>query len=602
MDFSRSVQIFAASLLLWLSAGVQSEAIAAHAQAMGYTPKYPAGFSHFDYINPDAPRGGELVLSAFGSFDSLNPYVLKGLAADGLGQLMFETLMAASWDEPFSQYGLLADDAELAEDGLSVTFRLNPEARFYDGTPVTPEDVKFSFDILKGKKAHPQYRIYWADLSHAMVVDSRHVRFEFARVNPELHLIAGQIPIFSRNWIGERDFDKVVLDLPVTSGPYLIDRFELGKYITFRRNPDYWAKDLNVRRGMFNFEKVTFKYYRDSTVALEAFKAGEFEFISVFNSKQWARDYVGPKFENNLILKDELKHSNNAGMQGFVFNIRRPKFQDKRVRRAITLAMDFEWSNRKLFYNQYLRCDSYFSNSELASRGIAESDELRLLEPFREQLPKELFTAEWQPPSTAPLNSLRSNLRMAKQLLAEAGWHYRDGALRNDSGEALRFDVMLAQKGFERILASFARNLGKLGIEVDYRTVDVALYQRRADTFDFDMMVTVFGQSQSPGNELISMFHSSTADQEGSRNLIGISDPVIDAMIEKVIYAEDRKALVTAVHALDRVLLHGEYLVPNWYIGVHRIAYWDRFAFPEKLPLYYDATEWLLKTAWKKDQ
>ena len=594
MEFSRPVQIFTVSLLLWLSAvGHQGEAVAGHAQAMGYSPKYSDGFSNFDYVNPEAPRGGELVLSAFGSFDSLNPYVLKGLAADGLGQMMFETLMASSWDEPFSQYGLLADDAELAKDGLSVTFRLNPQARFYDGSPVTPEDVKFSFDTLKGKKAHPQYRIYWADLSRAVVVDERHIRFEFARVNPELHMIAGQIPIFSRTWIGERDFDSVVLDLPVTSGPYLIDKYELGKYITFRRNPDYWAKDLNVRRGMFNFEKVTFKYYRDSTVALEAFKAGEFEFISVFNSKQWARDYVGTKFDSGQILKDELKHSNNAGMQGFVFNIRRPKFQNKRVRRAITLAMDFEWSNRKLFYNQYERCDSYFSNSELASTGLPAGDELALLEPYRDALPEELFSSEWLPPTTMPPHNLRANLRQAKRLLAEAGWSYRDGALRNANGEPFRFEVMLSQKGFERILAPFARNLGKLGIEVEYRTVDVALYQRRADTFDFDMMVTVFGQSQSPGNELISMFHSSTADQEGSRNLAGISDPVVDAMIEKVIYAEDRKALVTAVHALDRVLLNGEYLVPNWYIGVHRIAYWDRFEFPEKLPLYYNATEWL---------
>jgi len=578
-----------------------TEAVAAPSQAMGYTPTYPVYFAHFDYVNPDAPRGGELDLSAFGSFDSLNPYTLKGQSPDGLGQLMFETLMVSSWDEPFSQYGLLADDVELAADGLSVTYHLNPKARFYDGSPVLAEDVVFSYETLRDK-GHPQYRIYWGDIKGATALDDHTVRFDFARVNPELHLIAGQIPVFSRHWVGERDFGKMALEVPITSGPYTIEKYELGKYITYQRNPDYWGWDLNVRRGMFNFNRVTYKFYRDFTVMLEAFKAGEFDFIHEYNSKKWARDYIGPKFRSGEIIKKELPHSNNAGMQGFIFNLRRALFQDIRVRQALTLALDFEWSNRNLFYNQYERNDSYFSNSELASRGKPDEAELKLLEPFRDQLPPELFERPWQPPSTAPPGSLRANLRKAKALLQQAGWEYRDGALRNKQGEVFRFSIILRQKGFERIVAPFARNLAKLGVEVEYRTVDSALYQQRMDKFDFDMVVAGFGQSQSPGNELMNMFHSSAADKEGSFNLMGIKSPVVDALVEQVVYARDRAALVTAVHALDRVLLYGNYLIPHWYIGSHRIAYWNHFGSPQTLPLYYDPTSWMLATWWNKPE
>ncbi len=576
-----------------------NNAQAASSQAMGYTPKYADGFAHFDYVNPDAPRGGELVLSGFGSFDSFNPYILKSLPADGLGSLMFESLMAKSLDEPFSQYGLLAEDVALAKDKLSVTFRLRKEARFNDGSPVSASDVKFSFDSLKSDMGHPQYRFYYADILRAIVVDERTVRFEFARVNPELHLIAGEIPVFSRQWVGDKPFDKVGLEMPITSGPYLIEKYDLGKNLTYRRNPDYWGKELNVRRGMYNFERVTYKYYRDFTVALEAFKAGEFEFILENNSKKWARDYVGPKFRDGRIIKTQLKHSNNAGMQGFIFNLRRDRFKDKRVRRAISLALDFEWSNRQLFYNQYEQCYSYFSNSELAASGLPEGDELALLEPFRSQLPEEIFTSEWRPAKTAAPSSLRRNLREARALLQDAGWEYRDGALRNEEGKPFRFEVILAQKGFERILAPFARNLGKLGIVVDYRTVDTALYKQRLDEFDFDMVVSSFGGSQSPGNELMGMFHSSSAEQKGTRNLFGLKDPVVDALVEKVIYSKDRASLITATHALDRVLLHGEYLVPHWFIGTHRIAYWSgRFGQPQSLPLYYAAEDLVLSTWW----
>jgi len=578
---------------------------AAPSAALGYTPKYPAGFRHFDYVNPDAPKGGEFVLLGRGTFDSLNPFVLKGVAAEGLTSFVFESLMTQSMDEPYSVYAHIAEDISLAPDRLSVTFRIDQRARFSNGKPVLPEDVKFSFDTLKSNLGHPRFRLYWADIKRAVVAGPRSVRFEFTRPNPELHLIAAtSIPVFSREWVGDKPFDKLATEKPIASGPYTVESFDLGKRLTYKRIPDYWASDLGVRRGMFNFDRIVVKYYKDDTIMLEAFKAGEFEFNEEYSSKMWARNYIGPQFNSGRIKKAELPHRNNAGMQGFIFNIRRPLFKDKRVRKAISLALDFEWSNRNLFFNQYVRCDSYFSNSEMASTGLPRGDELKLLEPFRNRLPASVFTEVWEPPSTKPPRSLRDNLRQARALLAEAGWTLRDGVLRGANGEPFEFEIMLTSvqgRGFERIVAPFARNLAKLGINVSYRSVDTALYQRRTDTFNFDMVVASYKQSQSPGNELMTRWHSSSANQEGSENVIGIQDPVVDALIEKVIFAADRKQLVTAARALDRVMLHGEYLVPNWYIATHRIAYWDRFGMPDKLPLYYDPAEaWVYPTWWKK--
>lgn len=595
----QAAQVLVAAILFWFSGAIG----AAPSAALGYTPRYQPGFHHFRYVNPDAPKGGDLVLAARGSFDSLNPYVLKGNAAAGMGQMVFETLMEQSLDEPYSVYAHLAEDIELAPDRLSVTFRLDPRARFTNGKSVSPEDVKFSFDTLKGKAAHPQFRIYWTDIKRATVTGARTIRFDFANVNPELHLvIATQLPVFSREWVAGRAFDKLATVPPIGSGPYLIDGYDLGKRIRYVRNPDYWAANHNTRRGMFNFDSITFKYYRDDTVMMEAFKAGEFEFNWEFNSKVWARGYVGPQFSDGRIKRTELHHRNNAGMQGFVFNLRRPYFQDQRVRRALTLAFDFEWSNQRLFYNQYTRCDSYFSNSELAARGLPEAGELRLLEPYRRQLPAAVFRSVSAPPSTAAPHSLRANLLEAKALLSQAGWTVRDGVLQDRNGEPFRFEVLLtsAQKGFDRILAPYAHNLAALGVNMTYRTVDSALYQRRTDQFNFDMIVASFGASQSPGNELLSRFHSSSAGQEGSDNVMGIKDPVVDALIGKVIYASSRQQLVTAVHALDRVMLAGDYLIPNWYIATHRVAYWDRFGVPATAPLYYNPDSWMRMTWWRK--
>ncbi len=588
-------------LFIFCSLLPYEQLLAVPSMAMGYEPKYVPGFEHFDYVSPHASRGGTLVLSGLGTFDSLNPFLLKGISAAGLGTLVFESLLEKSLDEPFSAYGLIADDFELAEDELSVTFHIHPQARFSNGQSIKAEDVKFSFDTLMSDQSHPQYRFYYADVKSATVLDEQTVRFDFKQKNPELHLIIGDISIFSRDWLEGAEFKDSSDKFPVSSGPYVVESYERGKYIHYKRNPDYWAVDLPVRRGMYNFDRVSYKYYKDSTIALEAFKAGEFDFFFENYSKRWARSHEGPKYERGEILKAELKDSSNAGMQGFAINTRRERFQDVRVRRALSLAFDFAWSNDQLFYNQYVRCDSYFSNSELAATGLPEGDELAMLEPYREQLPDELFTTQWRPPSTEKKGELRANLRQARDLLKEAGWTIQDGVLKNQLGEIFKLDALLRQKGFDRILAPYARNLKKLGIEMNYRTVDASLYKRRIDTFDFDMVVTSFPGSMSPGNELRNMFHSESAKSEGSRNLPGIADPVVDALIDKVINAKDRAELLLASHALDRVLLFGEYLVPNWYIEKHRIAYHNKFSRPDTLPLYYDPITLLIKTWWMKD-
>ena len=577
-----------------------ASALAAPAMGMGYAPKYSADFKHFDYVNPKAIHASDIVLSGLGSFDSLNPFLLKGMSASGLDLLVFETLLEKSLDEPFSMYGMIADDFVLAKDGLSVTFHINPKARFSNAKSIKAEDVKFSFDTLMGKDAHPQFRIYYQDIDSVVVVDDLTVRFDFKRQNRELHMIIGEIAIFSKDWLQGKEFSETDDIAPISSGPYIVDKYDRGKYIRYKRNPDYWAVDLPVRKGMYNFDTIKYTYYKDSSIALEAFKAGEFDFFHEFHSKRWARSHEGPKYESGEILKNELKHSNNAGMQGFVINTRRDRFKDVRVRHALSLAYDFAWANDHLFYNQYVRCDSYFSNSELAATGLPEGEELALLNNYRDQLPDEVFSREWRPPATVKKGSLRENLKQARDLLKEAGWSIQQGVLKNKESEVFTVDVLLAQKGFDRIIAPYARNLKKLGIEMNYRTVDRSLYKQRLDTYDFDMLVTSYNSSMSPGNELKNRFHSQSVSTKGSNNLSGIADPVVDALIEDVVNAENRQQLLIASRALDRVLLFGEYLVPNWYIDKHRVAYRNTFAYPKTLPLYYEPISLMLKTWWRK--
>ncbi|MFK5895043.1 MAG: extracellular solute-binding protein [Pseudomonadota bacterium] len=591
--------LFFLIVYLFLTAIVHSAPSAGY----GYIPKYVNNFTHFDYVNPDAPLAGKLNLASLSStFDSFNPFILKGSAADGLEPLVFETLMVSSDDEPYSVYGLLADDISISDDEMSVSFHINDKARFSDGKKVTAEDVKFSFDSLKSKQAHPGYRIFWADIKSATVLSNNTIRFDFSKNNPELHMIISSLPVFPKAWVGDKSFDKVAIEQPVGSGPYILADYQLGKQLVYQKNPDYWAKNLNTRKGMFNFKTIVFKYYKDRTIALEAFKAGEFDFISVYSSKSWARDYRGKRFKSGQIVKNTFKHNNNEAIQGFVFNTRLPIFSDKRVREALTLAFDFEWANRMLFYGQYKRAYSFFSNSELAATGKPSTSELELLEPYRDQLDPKIFQTVWQPPTTTPPDTLRNNLRAAQSLLKSAGWRYQKGILKNAKGKPFVFHLMLSSKAFERIAAVFARNLQKLGIQMDYRIIDQALYRRKLQTFDFEMTTMRYGQKQSPGNELINRWHSSSADVEGSSNHPGIKHPVIDGLLSKLIKTRNREKLINYAKVIDRILLNEHYLIPQWYIAYHRVAYWDKFFWPNTLPKYFNAKNWMIQSWWLKGE
>jgi microcin C transport system substrate-binding protein len=565
-----------------------------HALALGARPKYPANFTHVDYANPDAPKGGTLTLSELGSFDTLNPFTLKGRPGAMLRSLVFETLADSTLDEPFTMYGLVAQSIEVAPDGLSVVYRLRPEAHFSDGHPLTAEDVAFSWDALRTDGATPEYRFYYKDVRAVEALDAHTVKIRFARVNRELPLIVGQLPILPKHIYAGKDFGSSFDTIAVGSGPYRVGAYEFGKYLTYERDPKWWGRGLAINAGRYNFDKVALKYYRDDTVILEALKAGEFDFLSVNSAKQWAVDAKGDKWDKRWILREELKNSNTAGMQGFAFNVRRPIFQDRRVRKALTLAFDFDWSNRTLFYGQYLPSDSYFANSELAAQGLPSAAELKLLGPFKTQVPPEVFTQPLVPLGKTMPNE-RDRLREALGLLEQAGWKIKEGvATQVSTGRQLRFTVTLVQPAFQRIMEPYLDSLRKIGVQATMRVVDSAVYKRQLDTKDFDMVVQAFPESQSPGNEQLDFWGSQSATQAGSFNVIGIQNPAVDGLVEDLIKATTREALLTATHALDRVLWHEYYMVPNWYIGVHRTAYWNRLSHPSKLPLYYVPEQYLM--------
>jgi microcin C transport system substrate-binding protein len=594
-----AILVVAAFLALAMTVLDVPGALAAHGISIDGKLKYPPDFKQFDYTSSEARKGGTLVLHDLGSFDKMNPFTLKGSAPSGLDNLVFETLAVSSLDEPFAGYGLIAKDIDLAEDRLSVVYTIDENARFSDGTAVTPEDVRFSLNTLKSEAAHPFYQAYLQDIKDAEILGNNRIRFNFARVNRELHLIASQIPVFSKKFYSEHLFDDPSMVPPVGSGPYVVDSVKPGKSITYKRNPDYWAVNHPARKGMFNFDTITYKYFRDQIVSVEAFKANEFDFMYINIAKQWARDLVGPRFESKQILKEYLPHRNNQGMQGFVFNTRKPLFQDRRVRKALGLAFDFEWANTKLFFNEYTRSASYFSNSDLAAKNLPEGLELQYLEPFKDSLPPEVFSKPLTPFSTGAGNSMRDNLLSARKILAEAGWNVVDGQLQDKSGRVFAFEILLVSPSFERVMAGYVNNLRKLGVKASYRTIDPALYIDRLNRFDFDMTVSVFGQSQSPGNEQRDYWHSSSADRNGSRNLIGIKDSIVDQLVDRIIYAKTQEELAAACKALDRVLWYGYYVVPNWYVARHRVSFWNKFSRPEKLPLYYNPIQALM-TWWMK--
>ena len=569
----------AALVLLTLAAAAAAEDITrAHAMALHGLPKYGAGFSHFDYVNPDAPKGGTMRLGVAGGFDSFNPYVTKGNAAAGIGA---ETLTVGSDDEPLTRYGLIAESIEWPADRSWVIFTLRPEARWHDGLPITVDDVIFSFETLKAK-GQPFYRFYYASITRVEKISERRVRFVFSEAgNRELPLIVGELPILPKHYWQDRDFERSTLEPPLSSGPYRITSFEAGRSVVMERVADYWGADLAVNRGQSNFDRIQYEYFRDETVLREALKAGLIDFRQENQAKAWALDYDVPAVRDGRLKKEAIPHGRPTGMQAFVFNTRRPLFNDPRVRQALSYAFDFEWTNRVLFFGTYKRTASFFSNSELAAGGTPEDGERALLEGFRGQVPDTVFSQTARPPATDGSGWPRANLERALALLGEAGWQVKDFELVNgETGAPFRFEILIVSAGLERIMLPFRRNLARLGIEATIRLVDESQYINRLRGFDFDMAMLVWGQSESPGNEQRSFWSSRAADTPGSRNYAGIKDPVVDQLIELIITAPDRESLIVRTRALDRVLLTGHYVIPGWHSALDRILYWDRFGQP----------------------
>ncbi|SVA22463.1 uncharacterized protein METZ01_LOCUS75317 [marine metagenome] len=555
-------------------------ALSGHAMTMfdNETPKYAAAFPHFDYVNPTAPKGGTLRLAVDGTFDSFNSFIPKGNAAS-TGSV--ETLLVNSADEPFTAYGLVAKTMEWPADRSWVIFNLRPEARWHDGTPITADDVVWSFETLV-EKGMPFYRYYYSAIDSAEALNTHRVRFNFKESgNQELPLITGQLPVLPKHYWASRDFSATTLDPPLGSGPYRIQKFEAGRYIVQERVTDYWGANLPVRRGMNNFDIIRTEYFRDATPIRLALKAGDIDFRLENQSKAWADDYNVAVVDKGLLNKEMVPHRQPTGMQAFVMNTRRTLFQDPRVRQALGYAFDFEWSNRTLFNGQYTRTTSYFSNSELASSGLPEGSELALLEHYRGRIPDTVFNQAFKIPVTDGSGRPRENLRKATALLKSAGWSVRDLKLINEAtGVPFRFEVLLSSKAFERIVLPYTQNLKQLGIEAKIRLVDRTQYMERYRQKDFDMLVAVWGQSETPGNEQREYWGSDAADSVGSRNLAGIKDPVVDELIELLVKSDSREQLNVRTRALDRVLLWGHYVVPHWHIRADRVLYWDKFSRP----------------------
>jgi microcin C transport system substrate-binding protein len=555
-----------------------------HGIALQGNPKYGQNFQYFDYVNPDAPKGGEARFAAIGSFDTFNPFNIKGQVATDIGRL-FETRLISSADEPFSEYGLIAESLEVPDSRNWVIFNLRSHARFHDGSPVTADDVLFSFEILK-EKGNPIYQIYYANVSKVEKLNERQVKFIFSSGGSrELPLTLGQMPILSKKYWANRDFETTTLDIPIGSGPYKVESFEPGRFIIFKRDEHYWGSDLPVNRGLNNIDRLRYDYYRDATVALEAFKSGSYDLRVENVAKQWATGYHFPAPTRCLLKQEVFRNQLPSGMQGFAYNLRRSLFKDKRVRQALTYAFDFDWSNRNLFFSQYTRTRSYFDNSELAAHGQPSADELAVLEPLRNELPPEVFTAAYTPPTAIDNHELRTNLQKALKLLQEADWVFRDRKLVNARTlEPFRFELLITEPIWERIALPFARNLERLGIEMKVRLVDPAQYINRERSLDFDMIVGSWAQSLSPGNEQRDFWSSASADRIGSRNIVGLKNPAVDYLVDLVSTAPDRMSLITRVRALDRALQWSYLVIPHWYFPGTRIAFWDKFGYPKVVP------------------
>ena len=594
-------------LVLTVLAG-NGPAWAAHGYALWGDLKYPSDFSNFDYVNPAAPKGGELRLVSnlrSSTFDKYNPFTIKGSAPAYLSDLMFDALLAGPLDETASGYGLLAQDVSVAADGMSVTFVLRPEARFHNGDPVLAADVKHSYDMLMGPYTSPAYKTLLEDVAGIDILSERSLRYRFKKPNRELPLTVGGLPVFSRSWGLEggkpKRFDAVVMDIPIGSGPYRVGPVRFGKDITYVRDPAYWAKDLNVRRGMGNFDRITVKIYKDNTAKLEALKAGEFDLMRFFSAGDWARRVNGKKFDSGELIKGEFKHRLPSGFQSYVINTRRDKFKDVRVREALGLAIDYEWMNRQMFYGAYQRVRGLFGNTDCQASGLPGPQELAVLEPWRSQIAPAAMDAMFAPPRTDGAGSLRDNLRRARDLLGQAGWTVQNGVLRNQKGEAMVIDYLDSNEGGARVVAPWARNLEKLGIKLNYRAVDFALYQQRLSKFEFDIISLAYGGTHSPGQEYADMFGSKAAVTEDSGNMAGVSSPAIDAIIARMTSAKTKADLLPACRALDRVISHSHYLIPQWTATTHRMAFNDkRLGRPGQVPPYSSGEGWVINTWWAR--
>lgn len=553
-----------------------------HAIAMLGEPKYGPDFKHLDYANPDAPKGGTLTTAAIGTFDSFNPYTLQGTPGPGAS---YETLTTQTADEPFSEYGLIAESMETPDDRSWVAFNLRPQARWHDGLPITADDVVFTFNLLK-EKGPPFYRSYFASVAKAEKLGDLKVKFTFLPGdNRELPLIMGQLPVLPQHYWKDRDITKPSLEFPLGSGPYKIAKFEAGRSITLQRVENYWGKDLPINIGQNNIDTLRYDYYRDGTVALEAFKAHAFDFRRENSAKNWATAYDIPAVKDGRIVKEQIPTEGRNLMQGWVFNLRKQMFQDRKVREALQYAFDYEWSNKALFYGQYVRIRSYFGPSELGATGLPSPAELKILEPYRGKIPDEVFTTEYNPPKTDGSGDARANLQIADRILTEAGWILKDG-IRQKNGIKLDFEFLLDDPTFERVTLPVIQNLEQLGVKARLRTVDTAQYQKRTDQFDFDVTVNLVAQSLSPGNEQREFWGSKGADETGGRNLGGLKDPVVDDLVEKIIGAKDRDTLVNTTRALDRVLQWGFYYIPHWNAPFDRVAYWNKYEHPKVMPKY----------------
>ncbi|GGK39903.1 ABC transporter substrate-binding protein [Salinarimonas ramus] len=560
-----------------------------HGAALMGEPRYAPGFEHFDYVNPDAPKDGTVRLGALGSFDNFNPIVagVRGDLGAGLG-LIYETLMTEALDEPSTSYGLIAEAMRFPDDYSSVTFRLDPDARWHDGTPISARDVIWSFETLKA--ANPLYMTYYANVVSAEETAPGEVTFSFdVTGNRELPKIMGQLLVLPEHWFTAegRAPDETTLEPPLGSGPYRLAEYVPGRSIVYERVPDAWSIDHPTNVGKYNFDEVRYEYFRDATVLLEAFKADQVDFRSENVARNWATAYDFPAREEGRVVLETFPILSTGRMQAFTPNLRQERFQDARVRRALNLAFDFEDINRTIFFGSYERIDSFFEGLELASSGLPEGRELEILEEYRGQIPESVFTEPYTNPTSPDAQARRENLREADRLLREAGWVVEEGRRVNaETGEPFDIEFLGFQPTDERYALPYAQALERLGIRLDVRIVDPAQYQNRVRSFDFDMTTSLWPQTLSPGNEQRDMWGSRAAEIPGSQNYAGIADPAVDALIERVVFAQDREELVAATRALDRVLLHNDYVIPQWYLGDQRTARWNRFSHPETMPLY----------------